>query len=279
MAWDATFSYRTPYGRQQTRLAQVAEDMVEPPVFDEDDTYCVDVANEVCHSHLRGKRFGLACRTAGGWILKPYCALRTASAMPSRRPSAFRLFAQAMMCCSRRCASPWEMRPTAPWQYIDICLDVPSCCQQKTPAARVLYSSLGGAYLDYDVAIAEMDPTCSQDDLQISHDGTILTDFVDRQYISSGLPVLIALPAGILASTVQAYCGALPMQGVGIVDNCFLLNMTTAGGDSGSLIYSGSSAIGMLIVVSSNSPFSFFHPLGDALAFARQQIAQPIQVF
>ncbi len=159
--------------------------------------------------------------------------------------------------------------------------EAPSCCEDTNPAAQVIYRSedSAGPQLDYDIAIAEMSPACSKDDLQVVGSSSAkLTHFLSRDAISAGYSVLVGLPSGIIASTVQGYSGALPI-GTKIIDNCFILNMTATPGDSGSLLYADSYAIGMVIAVSEDGQYTFFHPLQDAIEFARQNSGKPIQVF
>lgn len=159
--------------------------------------------------------------------------------------------------------------------------EAPSCCKGTKPAAQVIYRSEDSAssYLEYDIAIAEMSPACSKDDLKVVGSSSAkLTHFLSTAGISTGLPVFVALPAGIIESTVQGYPGRLPI-GTKTIDNCFMLNMTATPGDSGSLLYSDSYAIGMVIAVSEDGQFTFFHPLQDAIEFARKNSGKPIRVF
>jgi hypothetical protein len=149
-----------------------------------------------------------------------------------------------------------------------------ACCPAVSPMAQAVLSSVHqGGRIDYDVALARLEPAavqnCALEDRRITGSNAPLTRFQPRKDITPGMFVRCRFPVSLIAqSTVDSFAGWVTMECRGRefeVNNAFVLQAGVRPGDSGGIIYQGDRAIGILFARSSTG-WAWFHPLGEAVA-------------
>jgi hypothetical protein len=153
------------------------------------------------------------------------------------------------------------------------------CCPAMQSAGKVAFkASPKNGTLEFDVAVASLEPACSQSDLAIEGIGATLAGFMARSEIVPGLNVDCALPVSLVSNAnVGNYTGTVQVENL-LVENAHLLGASVMRGDSGGLLYSDNHAVGMVFALAT-AGWAFFHPIEDAVEFAVQQGNLNLKVF
>lgn len=158
-----------------------------------------------------------------------------------------------------------------------------SCCQSSTIfATTVVNSTDENRRLAYDIALAKISDECSpQPELEINGSTTKIESFLPSEEIRVSMTLECNFPvSNIISAMVSGRRTSLPIALDGVlftVENLFKIDQEPLKGDSGSLLFDGSSAVGILVARADG--FGFFQPLGEAFDHLREISPEPIKCF
>jgi hypothetical protein len=152
------------------------------------------------------------------------------------------------------------------------------CSPGTKPFATTIFSSTQHNWLvEYDIALAQINPECLPlPDLKIVGTNISIRSFMKKDQILPPLPVNCMLPVSNARSgTVHSYGGSICVdyeRGTYKVHNAWMveLDRSVQEGDSGGLLYSADTAVG-IIFASSSKGLAWFHPLIDAFDYISQK--------
>lgn len=162
------------------------------------------------------------------------------------------------------------------------------CRPGITPFATTLFSSTQhDQQVEYDIAIAQIDPTClPMRDLGILGTNVAIRSFMPKSEIIPSLPVSCALPVShAKRGVVGSYAGAVSVEyrkGTYEVENAWMVKVDkrVRKGDSGGILYDGNAAIGVVFAASeSNEAWAWFHSLIDAFEYLSKNVNKKLKVF
>lgn len=162
------------------------------------------------------------------------------------------------------------------------------CRPGITPFATTVFSSVENHHLvEYDIAIARVNSACLPlPDLKIMGTDVRIRSFMRRDQIIPSLPLSCMMPVSNAESGVVGSRGGWVRiaykKRIYEVENAWMVKVDrrVREGDSGGLIYRGSTAIGVVFAASkSGGGWAWFHPLIDAFEYVRQNADMELKVF
>ena len=161
--------------------------------------------------------------------------------------------------------------------------DLMAGCDPATmPFARtVALARVQGDTLKYDVALAEvLRPLAGGEDMVVDGMPIKLTSLIASHAIRPSDQYQCRFPVSNTSSGDVASSSGTALVTYGgaecVVENAFVLRAAIAPGDSGGLIYSGNTAVGIAFARSEEG-WTWFHALGDALQHAIALYGTPLR--
>lgn len=161
------------------------------------------------------------------------------------------------------------------------------CSQDATFATTIFYSTQKDEAVEYDIAVAEINPACLPlPDLEIAGTNTAIRSFMPKSRINPPLPVSCALPvSNAQRGVVSSEAGTVSVEykkGTYEVQNAWMVkaNKRVKEGDSGGIVYAGDVAIGVVFASSdTDDGWAWFHPLVDAFAYLQKNVSSRLACF
>ena len=159
---------------------------------------------------------------------------------------------------------------------------------ETVPFATTLFSAAQvGQVVKYDVAIAQVNSEClPMRDLEIVGTNVSIRSFMPKNQIIPSLPVRCMLPvSNAEEGTVESHAGSVSIEyrkGTYEVQNAWMVKVDkrVRVGDSGGIIYSDGTAIGIVFAASdSGDGWAWFHPFIDAFEYIRKNVNVKLKCF
>jgi len=170
----------------------------------------------------------------------------------------------------------------------------PTCTAVRPFAVVLKNGTADQGVVEYDLAVARVTEDAVRAmgraqldavDCRVFKRGVVLNAFAPAQTIRPGLPVeCVGAESGHGAGTVQSYASTFPVRYADVgecdVRNLFALNVPVVEGDSGSIVYAGTQAVGVIVAHARDSGWAWFHALEAGLKhLGRLKPQLPIQCF